>query len=261
MNLGDVQVVVRARDTRESVDLAFPFIFRVGGRGYAILVTSVTLASLLLCVGVKVAFDLGWVQLWWLALPLGVWSQGIFTIAAGNLMFESEVRSGRVLSAFLKRVVPYTLSMLVTRGALLLASVTVLLAPWVWSQLLFVPEATLLEHATVTGAAGRARRLAGHFSFAQFELLFWLTLTTAFAVLAAESVGQGMLGYTLQLELPLGSLLQDGGSLYALSGWFLAIPLAATVRFLSYIDGRTRRDAWDVQVRLQRIVQLEDGAR
>jgi hypothetical protein len=59
----------------------------------------------------------------------------------------------------------------------------------------------------------------------------------------------GVVSYLLQAGEPFGSLLQDGGSPYALAGLFLATPLVASARFLSYIDGRTRRDAWDVQVR------------
>jgi hypothetical protein len=72
-------------------------------------------------------------------------------------------------------------------------------------------------------------------------------------VLCSELLGLGVFAYLLQLGSPLGSLFEDGGSPYALLGLFLSTPLVATARFLTYIDGRTRRDAWDVQVHFQSI--------
>ena len=73
------------------------------------------------------------------------------------------------------------------------------------------------------------------------------------SVLCSELLGLGLVSYLLQLGSPLGSLFEDGGSLFALLGLFLSTPLVATARFLTYIDGRTRRDAWDVQVRFQQV--------
>ena len=57
----------------------------------------------------------------------------------------------------------------------------------------------------------------------------------------------------LQLGQPFGSLWPNGGSLYAIFGLFASIPLCATTRFLAYIDARTRRDGWDIQVRFMAI--------
>ena len=258
MNLGDVQVVVRTRSTRESIDLAFPFIARLGGRRYMLLILAVSVAETLLACACKFLLDLTWADVWWLALPLGVWTQGIFTIAAGELMFSSELRLRRVVPAFFRRFVSYSTAMFTTRLLLVLSAFTIIFAPWLWGRVLFVPEAVLLEQANASKAGSRAARLAGPFRPALIELLFWQAMILGFGVITSESLGRGLVEFTLQLSLPLGNLMEESGSLYALFGWFVALPVACTVRFLSYIDGRTRSDAWDVQIKLQRIVQLEE---
>ena len=43
----------------------------------------------------------------------------------------------------------------------------------------------------------------------------------------------------------------------AVIGFFAALPLVATARFLSYIDGRTRQDGWDIQLRFMSIAAAE----
>ena len=55
--------------------------------------------------------------------------------------------------------------------------------------------------------------------------------------------------FVLQVGKPFGSLIDEGGSASSLLGLFLAVPYWATARFLLYVDLRTRRDGWDVQVR------------
>ena len=68
-------------------------------------------------------------------------------------------------------------------------------------------------------------------------------------VIASEVLGQGLISL-LELPAVFGSLFDDGGSVMALLGLFASIPFLTGARFLTYIDNRTRRDGWDVQVRL-----------
>jgi len=64
---------------------------------------------------------------------------------------------------------------------------------------------------------------------------------------------------TSRLARPADALLR-GGSWFALCGFFLAVPFLATARFLAYIDGRTRREAWDVQLRFTELAKSPRGA-
>jgi hypothetical protein len=55
----------------------------------------------------------------------------------------------------------------------------------------------------------------------------------------------------------MGSLYDDGGSTFALAGFFASIPYVASTRFLGYVDRRTRREGWDIQVRFAALAQRE----
>ena len=57
----------------------------------------------------------------------------------------------------------------------------------------------------------------------------------------------------LQLGAPFGELTTDGGTVYAVTGFFLTIPIVAAARFLTYVDLRTRREGWDIQLKFMAI--------
>ncbi len=44
-------------------------------------------------------------------------------------------------------------------------------------------------------------------------------------------------------------------------GWIAAGPYVATVRLFDYIDARTRREGWDIQVRFSAIAQRSERER
>ena len=89
-------------------------------------------------------------------------------------------------------------------------------------------------------------------------------LTTSF-VLLGETLGQAVWSFGLDINASSEELIDDGGSPFALFGLFAAVPLGTAYRFLSYINERTRQDAWDVQVAFlalarERSVVLEELA-
>lgn len=258
MNLGSANVVIRPRNTRESVDLSFPFLLQVGGRRYLRLVLIVLVPLVATCLAIKYWASLSWGELWWVALPLGVWAQGPFTLAAGELMFTDELDPWRVVKTFVRRIPSYTSALLLTRTLMLIAALTLVFFPLAWARFAFAPEASLLETLPASRVAGRASRLGSGQGGASFELLLWSALTLGFGFVAAEGLGHAIVSYTLQLASPWGDLTQEGGSLYATLGWFAAVPLLSTMRFLRYVDRRTRSDGWDVQIRFQHVVQMAE---
>jgi hypothetical protein len=260
LNLGSANVVLRPRSTLESVDLTLLFLTRLGGRRYLGLCALVLLPALGSCALCRFAFEWSWPALWLLAVPLGLWLQGIFTLAAGDLMFSEQLAPRAVLRRFWALIGVYTAMMFLTRVAMALAASTLILWPWAWMRYTFFPEALLLEGLPTWRAAARTVRLMEGNTGQRFAMFGTMLLLFAAGVFAAQVLGEAVVHDTLQLQLPWGDLLSDGGSLYALAGWFAAVPVATTLRFLRYIDARTRADAWDVQVRLQRAAQLLEAA-
>jgi hypothetical protein len=165
-----------------------------------------------------------------------------------------------VLKKFLRRALPYLVALTLTRLAIVVTVVVPIVPPVVWMRWFFLPEVMLLEGASVFDGIARAGRLAQASRSSMAELMFWLLSVFAFAVVAAEGLGEGIFQYTLQLSFDSGSLFEDGASYYAVCGFFAALPVAATLRFLAYVDGRARRDAWEVQIKMQRIARLETRA-
>lgn len=260
MSLGEVQVVVRSRTVRESFDLAFPFLWRIGGRRYVRFVVGVVGV----CVGVTLlvcwGLQLSWAQSWLVGVPLGVVSQGLYTLGAGTLMFEQEFRARSVLRSFRQNFGRYCWAMLRTRLTLAIVGSLLFTLPFIWGACLFVPEAVLLERLQVGDAVARASRLGQSLGQGRRELLFWIAFTLLAGIAGCDAMGDALLEYTLQLDVPHGDLWNDGGSAFALVGWFAAVALTATARFLEYVDTRTRDDGWDVQVRFQRIAKEHGGA-
>jgi hypothetical protein len=260
VNLGDANVVLRPRSTLESLDLTLLFLTRLGGRQYLRLSALLLLPALAACLGLQLYFALEWANVWWLAVPLGLWLQGVFTLAAGDLMFADVLNPRNVLRRFWARLGPYSFALFSTRLLMALAAFTLLLWPWAWLRFTFLPEALLLEGLPVVQATARAARLQRGALGDRFGFCCTMLGGLALALLGAQVLGEGVVRDTLQLQLPWGDLLQDGGSAYALCGWFAALPVLSTLRFLRYIDARTRADAWDVQVRLQRAAQALEAA-
>jgi hypothetical protein len=261
VNLAHVNIAIRQRSVLESVDLSLPFCLRLGKRLYGRLALLILVPAWALCVGLGYAFELNWVLLWLIALVLQSLAQGVFTLAAGRLVFEGEVAAKAILRDYFSKLPAYAAGLLWTRTLIVLTLATfMLLLPIAWIRYAYAHEVLLLEQATLKRLGSRSGAIVkGHTGVAAQTLVCLFCITVA-GILACELLGTGIVSYLLQLGSPFGSLFEDGGSVYALLGLFLATPVVATARFLSYIDGRTRRDAWDIQVRFQQL-RTEAGAK
>jgi hypothetical protein len=253
VNLGEASIVVRRRGLLEVVDLAFRFVAGVQPALFARLAAITLLPCWLACALARWLLGWGWLAVWLLALGLLTLAQGVFTIAVGRLMFSEAIGARAVLFHFLRRLPTYLGALIATRALILLGSLLVLLAPLAWVSAAFVHEAVLLEGASSwVEAVRRSNSFSRHHGKSTFELLVVLSAMMIAAVVVGEALGHGVVEFVLQLGQPFGALKQ-GGSLYAVAGLFASVPLCATTRFLAYIDARTRRDGWDIQVRFMAI--------
>ena len=254
MNLAHANIAIRQRSVLESVDLSLPFVLRLGKGVYLRLMLATLLPCWLACGVLGYVFELHWGWLWLFALAMHSLVQGVFTLAAGQLVFEESVSVRQVLKKFLRKLPSYAAGLLYTRTLIVLSSVTFfLLVPFVWVRLGYAHEVMLLEGASFGSLWSRCSALVKAQTGQALQMLTCLLSILCASILCSELLALGVVSYLLQLGSPLGSLFEDGGSLFALFGLFISAPLVATARFLSYIDGRTRRDAWDVQVRFQQV--------
>lgn len=261
MNLHQSRVTLRPRKLAETFDLALRWCFSVGGGLYLKLSVVVLLPAALGCYALRVFAQLEWALVWLIAVAAATFLQGPFTVAASRLMFEPEVTASSVLASFAKRFGAYLVAWVVTRVLQLVGLLTALGWPWTWAYGAFMHEAVLLEgHGGIAGV-----KRGGGFASGQYPsiLAMGIGLLAAHAlfVVAADQVGFVLLDFTLQIGRPFDSLFEEGGSLTGLLGFFLAVPYLVSVRFLQYIDARTRRDGWDLQASFLGVLLADETAR
>jgi hypothetical protein len=257
LKLDEARVVLRPRSLAEILDLALRFASDPAATIYAKLAALTLLPAWVLSLAAHWGLGWSWGAVWLLALALVTPLQGVFTVAIGRMMFAEDVRLRDVLGQYLRRLPAYLGALLLTRVMIAILSLAFFLVVppfWMWGRCAYVHEACLLEQAAPVDAISRAARMISRNVVSVIGLLLLMTLASAGFVFVAEVlIIEGLFDFVLQLGRPVGSLLDDGGSLAALLGVFLAVPYWSTVRFLSYIDLRTRRDGWDVQLRFMAI--------
>ncbi|MBV1860769.1 MAG: hypothetical protein KUG77_20305 [Nannocystaceae bacterium] len=261
MNLHQSRILLRPRKLAETFDLALRWCSSVGGGLYLKLTAVLLLPAALGCYALRAFADFEWLHVWLIAVVVAMFLQGPLTVAASRLMFEPEVTVRGVLGHFAKRFGAYLIAWVATRLLQLLGLATMLGWPWAWAYGAFVHEAILLEgHRGVAGV-----RRAGGFASGQYPSILTMGLGLLAAhlliIIAADQIGFVLLDFTLQLGRPFESLFEDGGSLTALLGFFVAVPYLVTVRFLQYIDARTRRDGWDLQASFVGVLVADQSAR
>ena len=153
MNLRDARIVLRPRGLSDVLDLALRACVTLH-RPLFLRLTALTLVPLALAlVGARRLWHVDWAWLWLVALMAAAPLSGLFTIAAGQLLFAEEVRVGDVFRRWLGRL-GGLVSMLVLWRVVAVAT-TVMYVMTLSRPYLY--EAVLLEGA----GAGRAWTRAG----------------------------------------------------------------------------------------------------
>lgn len=254
MNLLAARVVLRPRSLGDVLDLAVPFVLRVRRPLVRLALTSL-LPAFALCLYLRLGQGWTWPAVWLSAIVLGDVLEGLFTAAFGDLLFQepAAVRPGAVWRRFAGRLGAYLGTLFVSRLILGVTLLFVPLTPFAAVHMLFVREVGLLEGAPVFGAIGRAYRFVQRQVGSCLGLLVALLAAPVLFAVAAELLGDAIVSTVLQLGSPFGQLFEDGGSAYALLGFFLSVPVTAGARFLKYVDVRTRKEGWDLQLRFTSI--------
>jgi hypothetical protein len=263
VNLLAARVVLRPRSLGDVLDLAVPFCLANRGLLWRLSLTSL-LPAFALCLYMRLGRHWSWTQTWILAVVLGDLLEGLFAVAFGELLFQpsTAVRPGAVWGRFARRLGHYLGALLVARVLIAVCVVTmigIVAAPFLAVHLAFVREVCLLEGAGVFGAIGRASKFVQRQVGPCLGLLIGLVAAPALMAAAADVLGDAIVDKLLQLGSPFGELFKEGGSAYALAGFFLSVPVIAAARFLKYIDVRTRKEGWDIQLRFTAIAAAENA--
>lgn len=257
MNVLSTKVALRERTLSEVFDLAFRFAAVRGGRRYFQLWMVSCFPWWAFCCWLR-HLGVSWQGVWGAALAGFVVAQIPFTLASSRLLLEDSISLGGVTRAWLAKV-PSQLWNHALGAVLVVGSgLFIVPLPFLATRSLFLPEITLLEGSGFVRALERGGRMSRARFGETFQSVMLLLIVWVFFILGAELTGQAVLVELLSFPPPQDSLA-EGGSWFMLFGFFLAVPVLATARFLAYIDGRTRREAWDVQLRFTELAEEPRG--
>jgi hypothetical protein len=244
VNLLAARLVLRQRSLADVLDLATPLCLS-NRRPIGVLAVVMLVPIAALMAFLRIAKHWSWPSLWLVCAAASLLVEGAFTVALGELLFKppAAVRTRSFVARFLRRF-PALLVAIVARQLMSIVTLFIL-AP----GSIFLPEATLLEGATLGKALARSRALARNRMGSCIGIWLATALLPVFGAIAIDVLGNGLVSFVLQLGYPTGQLFEDGGSGFAVLGALLAVPLAAAMRFLGYIDLRTRKEGWDIQLR------------
>jgi hypothetical protein len=250
MQLDAARIVLRPRRLSELLDLALRYAGHEALGFYLRLALVSLIPGAALCIAAYYGLGWEWTHVWIAAVVVARPLQGIYTIAIGRGLFAEELTVREVLTAYLARLPAYLGTLLISR----------IVSALFWPRSLYVHEACLLERASPGTAIQRAWQMGTHDGFGtRFGLLLGLLLSQLVFVLGFEFLlNVGLMEFVFQAGKPFGAL-EDGGSVFALLGYFCSIPFVATARFLAYVDRRTRRDGWDIQLKFMAIEAREKG--
>lgn len=265
MNLGASHIVLRPRTVAELLDLGCLVVTTGFRRPLMGLAAAALLPGYVVSLLLRYAFEWEWLWVWLAAWAWASLAQGVFTVAVGRWMFADELTVREVGRAFFGRFPAYLGAWLLRALYLGLGVPTLgLLTLLGLHHSLALNETSLLERVAAGSAMRRSVQFVGALGGRAFGMTVMLIIAQIYCVLAFELVGQSLVDAVLQLGTPFpGFLGGEGGSPYALLGLFVVAPYLAVARFLFYIDGRTRNDGWDIQVRFMAIANREaaGGAR
>jgi hypothetical protein len=262
MNLRQARVVLRPRDAIGVLDLAAPFCVR-NWRVFVPLMGLALVPLFAACLAARYALGWRWPWVWLVAVAFGGLAHAPFTVACGEVLFQgpAQVRLRAIVARVWRRTPPLIITHVLAWVLNALAATVMILLPFSAGALLVVHEAVLLEGAGPFQALARsARAVRGHGASA-FGVAFALVLLPVAGVCAGEITLNTLISTGLQLGEPFGKLWDRGGTPYALAGYFLTIPLSAAARFLKYIDLRTRKEGWDIQLRFTAAAQAAKTAK
>jgi len=262
VNVLAARVVLRPRSLADVLDLALPFCWR--DRRLLSALAALALGPIAaLAAFLRIGLGWRWPWVWCAVIEASFAVEGMFTVAFGELLFHEakDVTVRSVWRRFRSLLGPY-LSVTIRRQLILVVMLALVFVPfWEGPARQFTTEALLLERVSSSKAAERTRTLTKNAMGGAFLLWLATLALPALGAVVGDVLGHALAGFVLQLGEPAGSLWQNGGSGFAVAGALMAAPVAAAMRFLGYIDRRTRIEGWDIQLRFMALASGAEDSR
>ncbi len=262
----DARIVLRPRSLDETFDLALAYL-RVSARQFLPLFAGLSVFATGIVFLISWALDLSLGARLCVAILLTPVLERVVTVYAGRHLFQSSGLVGAALWAVLKQLpLIVALAAFNTLPLLLMAYSRFeeeallgfgIMLGMIWPFLVvvhyYLGEVSHLEQLPLSKAPARARALVGYRYGRVFGLLAVGFVVRLLFALGTYSTGLFIMGFVLQFEEVSTNL----GEWAALAGYLAAGPYLALVRLFDYVDARTRREGWDIQVRFHAIAQRE----
>jgi hypothetical protein len=252
-----LSIALRRRTPLETCDLAVAFVRRAFRPYLYLWLGALGLPGIALYALHRYA-ELDWFSTWALLAAWIVLVQGFFTLLGGELLFANQASPRRVARRFFANFGSYLFVLVVSRVIFVAFAFTVVLLPRGFAGSTLISEVVLLEGLRGDAALRRARRLGATLGRPMLDFGVALLFAFAAAAVLGDKLGKATLEFLLSVGSPFESLLDDGGSLYAMLGVLAAVPFVTTARLLAYVDGRAEQDGWDIQLRFQALRAREE---
>lgn len=260
----NARIVLRPRSLDETFDLAVAYLrayFRELGRPLGLLWVLMMLPVFL------VGF---WGDLWAgtaVLLVVSAFTERVVTVFVGQHLFRNPITLWTALKTVIQQGLSLTLFSIFIHAPILMMIMDNeapgiwlglgVLVSFVWplilSAQLLISEVMYLERESF-GAALRRTSVLMRYQFGRaFGLLVLGTLVRGLFVTITWSTALFVLDFMLQFS----NVAEAVGPWFFFMGYGLSSLYIALVRFFEYIDARTRREGWDIQVRFHAIAERE----
>lgn len=260
----DARVVLRPRSLDETLDLAITYL-RLSAKDFGKLIAVVAGVASAILIGVGIAFDLTVWQRLAVAMWLSPFVEQIVTVYGGRHLFQSEPRIRPAIATIMKRFprVLFTSAILTLPWTPMLMTnldepVTIgigatigCLWPFLVASQAYRSEVSLLEQLSVKRAGQRTKTLIAF----RYARALGMIVASAVVRLSVAIAVEMTVAFVLGMVLQFGNVSDAIGWWPAAVGYLLAGPYLAIARMFDYVDARTRREGWDIQVRFNAIAQ------
>ncbi len=246
------RVALRPRDLADIADVAATFLRRHWKTFAKLLPWTLVPAALVFLL--QRWLDLEFWSSTALLLTATAIGSGVYVVLLGDLMLAEEVDLRSVQRRFLGGLFRSVVA------RLLAWFVAFLSLGFAYANAAFVPECSLLERDRATASLGRSGALMRATGGRSFGFLFLVFLLVAIGAVGGE-LARFYLRVLFGLSTSHVTFFSHPLGWASVLGVALVAPYLETFRFFAYIDARTRREGWDLQVQMNALVDAAEARR